>query len=99
MLRFLLLSILLTLFIATNACGPGAPSEELSAEPSASATKVEVRFEPAYPEEVSSEGLTAEDVAQQEAGHSHSGDGVHAHEEAGHSHEEVEDHHEHDDGR
>ncbi|MDY7094819.1 MAG: hypothetical protein SX243_17745 [Acidobacteriota bacterium] len=113
MLRYSCLSILLTLFIVTTGCGPGAPSEAPAAEAGTAADSdapeaedavagEEVQFEPAYPEDVSSEGLSEEDMAQQEAGHSHSegGDheGDHSHGEEDHSHGEDEENHDHDDG-
>ena len=45
-----------------------------------------VELEPAYPEEVSPEGLTAEDVRQQEMPHGHD-DADHAHDDADHVHD------------
>ncbi len=48
---------------------------ESAAAPTASG---EVAFEPAYPADVSAEGLSEEDVDQQKAGHSH-GDATHTH--------------------
>ena len=55
----------------------------------------EVAYEPAYPAEVSSEDLSAEDVSQQETAHSH-GDGEHSHDDGDHTHGEAEGDAEHD---
>ncbi len=68
----------------------GAPGSEPSGETD------EVEFEPAYPAEVSTEGLSDEDIAQQESAvHSHdaagSHDEGHTHDK-GHSHEGGEPH-------
>lgn len=60
-----------------TACGgEAAPSAATAETPAAEAPAVE--YEAAYPEEVSSEGLGAADVEQQETVHEH-GEGTHAH--------------------
>lgn len=68
-------------------------------DPDATAGKAEteaVEYEPAYPEEVSVEGLSEDDVAQQER-HTH-GDGTsHVHDE-GAAHDHGDGGHEHDGG-
>lgn len=83
---FVALALVLTLV----ACAPGSKSEpqgEQSApavdtsEPVAAPAAQEVTYEPAYPEEVSEEGLTDEDVEQQEAGHSHGPGADHTHDD------------------
>ena len=71
----------------TPSPSPGGGEMERSSE--------EVAYEPAYPADVSSEGLSEEDVAQQEAGlsrpgHSHGGD-EHSHGDGDHTHGEDED--------
>ena len=69
-----------TLVLTVSACGPGSKSEPEAEQPAASESsqqvapsteEEEVIYEPAYPADVSEEGLTEEDVEQQEAGHSH----------------------------
>ena len=73
----------------TSAGNPSTPVSEASAptQPAASskveAASEEVTYEPAYPEDVSAEGLDADDAAQQET-HSHGG--------AEHSHDDGGDH-------
>jgi len=72
------------------ACAPSSKSEPAaeqpvpaatSSEPIAPPTANEVTYEPAYPEEVTDEGLTDEDVKQQEVGHSHGPGADHTHED------------------
>lgn len=86
--------------LLTAGCRQDAPAGSPSAEPAtteapaadaeASSTPSEqVAYEPAYPAEVSAEGLGEQDVAQQEAGHSHDGE-EHSHDDGDHSHEEDE---------
>lgn len=81
---------------AATAEPPAASAEAAEAD---AADSRDVEFEPAYPEEVSQEGLAAEDVRQQETPHGH-GSEAHAHDDEGaHAHDdEGEDHHDHDDG-
>lgn len=80
---------------ALAGCGAddaGTTEEPAAAESAAvdgDAVTTDVAFEPAYPEEVSGEGITAEDASQQEM-HSHGGEE--------HVHEEEEEDHDHDDG-
>jgi hypothetical protein len=72
--------VVLSLVLTLGACGPSpksepqgeqkAPTVDSSDEATAPIVD-EVAYEPAYPEEVTDEGLTEEDQAQQEAGHSH----------------------------
>lgn len=57
----------------------------------------EVTYEPAYPEDVSPEGLSEEDAAQQQQVHSHGGE-PHAHDEEEEHGEHGDDGHEHEDG-
>jgi hypothetical protein len=51
-----------------------------------------VTYEPAYPEEVSAEALSDEDVSQQDAAHGHAEGAEHAHGDDQHSHGEGADH-------
>ncbi len=60
-----------------NATGSAAPDPVATDAPTPPASE-EVAYEPAYPADVSSEGLSDEDEAQQKAGHSH-GDATHSH--------------------
>lgn len=89
---FLLLSTLL-LGLGSTACGGDSgqePSPDPSTEaeaPAPEAGSEEVAYEPAFPEDVSAEGLSDEDVAQQES-HSHGGEE--------HTHGEGEDHDDHE---
>lgn len=86
--------------LCLGACGgdtvePAAegPAAEAEVDTPASAATDGVEYEPAYPEEVSAEGLAESDAAQQEEAHSH-GDETHTHEgeeeqpheDDGHSH-------------
>jgi len=58
------------------------PVTESGQQVAPSPVEEEVSYEPAYPEDVSEEGLTEEDVKQQEAGHSHGpGTEDHSHED------------------
>jgi hypothetical protein len=75
---------------ADDAATADPPAASTEAGESDAADSGAVAFEPAYPEEVSSEGLAAEDVRQQEMPHSHGSDA--------HAHDDGEDHHDHDDG-
>ena len=103
------------LVLSLLACGGSEPAS--SPEPSSPAASPadeageasETTFEPAFPEDVSAEGLTSDDVEQAAAahsddGHSHGEDGDHSHGDDGHSHDEGGDHshgedgHSHDDG-
>ena len=114
----------LLLIALTVACHPGGAHDEPPshdrAEPTRTAspeggspqgregTSEGVTYVPAYPADVSTEGLDAEDVAQQESlshgedghdhgedGHDHGEDG-HDHGEGGHDHDEGD--HNHDEG-
>lgn len=79
--------------------GGASPESEDSAGSEASATgsaEDEVAYEPAYPEEVSDEGLTEEDTAQQETAHSHDGEGEHSHGPDSHSDGTDHEHDDHD---
>ena len=92
-----LLASLLLLTVVLAACGSPEPNEPASAETSASeGTGVDAgatTYEPAYPAEVSAEGLTEEDIAQQEATHSHGDGEEHAHgDEGDHAHGEGDEH-------
>jgi hypothetical protein len=96
-------------------CQKTAPVEPANGEAPAveergtASTASEVTYEPAYPTEVSEEGLDEEDVTQQTTTHSHGGaehshgDGEHSHEDEEHAHDEGEHAHDeeatHDDHR
>ena len=86
------------LLLPLGACGgdtaePSAeePAAGAAAETSPAPAAGEVEYEPAYPEEVSAEGLAESDAAQQEEAHAH-GDETHVHEGAG------DEEHDHGDG-
>ena len=83
--------------LALIACqGSGdAPVPSADPAPATSAPEDEVTYVPAYPEDVSDEGLSDEDVAQQEA-HSH-GEEEHSHGEEDHSHNEEDHSHDEED--
>jgi len=80
-----------TLVLAVAACAPGSKSEPQGKQPTAAAeisetvappAAEEVSYEPAYPQDVSDEALTVQDVEQQEASHSHGpGTEDHTHED------------------
>lgn len=71
--------------------GPEAPAAAES--PSVPAASTEPAFEPAYPAEVSTEGLSEADVAQQ---HSHDGAEAHSHgDDEGHGDSEGDHGHPH----
>lgn len=76
---------------------PGAAEASASGgEATAESPASDVTYEPAYPTDVSEEGLSQEDTAQQQATHSHGGE-EHSHGEGDeHSHGEGE--HTHGDG-
>lgn len=78
-----ILTVLFAISVFALGCGgdePAAAANPAPAPPAASETSGEVAFEPAYPEEVSTEELSAEDAAQQPA-HQHADGEVHAHDE------------------
>lgn len=96
----LLTTLALTLF--STGCRQGKPEKQPSADESAAtaaqtttAPTEEVAYEPAYPTDVSAEGLSDEDVAQQEFGHAHGGE-EHSHGDGSHTHGEEEPHDDHD---
>ena len=106
--RILFTLSVLVVFGCASACGGGQPgNSESSTEPTAEVQAPpagagenhdETTYEPAYPDDVSSEGLTDSDTGQQEASHSHSDGDEHTHEDGGtHSHDEG-DEHSHDEG-
>ncbi len=89
--------LLSTLAIATTACQTGRAEAPQNSESEGSVatpdSSEEIAYEPAYPEDVSAESLTVEDVTQHEAtAHSH-GEGEHTHgeSEGGHTHGEGEE--------
>lgn len=94
MIRIPLSLFLSTLTIVSLGCRSGEPAPpDPAAESTPPPSSNEVTYEPAYPTDVSSEGLGEEDVAQQQSGaqpvHSHGGD-EHSHEDdetADHDHE------------
>lgn len=82
--------VVLSLVLTLGACGPSPKSEPQaeqqvptvdSSDEATAPIQEEVAYEPAYPEEVTNEGLTEEDQAQQEAGHSHGPGADHTHED------------------
>ena len=82
--------ILATAALAACAGEPAAAPAETEA-----ATVGGVSYEPAYPAEVSEEGLSEADVAQQEGAHNHGEEADHG--EAGHTHgDDDADDHDHD---
>lgn len=94
MKRFRPIPLAATLWLAwtLGACAGEAPDHtpDAASEEAEAAPGPEVEYEPAYPEEVSPEGLSEADEAQQET-HTHGG--------TTHSHGDDEgDEHEHDDG-
>lgn len=116
---FLLSTLTFTLYAigcqSREASEPPAAQEAAAAEAAASSRPTpeepaeSVTYEPAYPSDVSAEGLSDEDTAQQEASHAHGGeehthggeehahaDGDHAHDDGEHSHGDEE--HAHGDG-
>lgn len=99
--RSLPLALVLAAFLAVGCGGAdSADSADAPAEPAAPAD--ETTYVPAYPEEVSDEGLSEADAAQQETLHTHADGEAHDHEEGDHEehgHEEGRhegDDHEHD---
>lgn len=94
-------TFVLTLLAA--GCGGGEPSAESPAETASpagaatdAATSEQLTYEPAYPADVSEEGLSEEDVEQLRVEHTHDGGEAHSHEGDEHDHEGEE--HSHDDG-
>lgn len=65
-----------------------APTGPAVASAAATAPAEQIQFEPAYPAEVSSEGLSPQDTGQQTQPHRHDGGEEHAHGEK----EEADDH-------
>lgn len=76
-------SLLLPAALLAGACGrdAGDGTGEAAAEtPAAAASPTAgVAYEPAYPTDVSAEGLSAQDVSQQEIPHRHDGGEEHTH--------------------
>ena len=96
-LNLLLAGALLLGWIACGSGGPeghgaaSAPAESPAAAesptPSETEPAAEVTYEPAYPEEVSEDGLSEDDKDQQEDTHSHGDGTTHSHgDEGDHSH-------------
>ncbi|HUP45906.1 MAG TPA: hypothetical protein VM779_10385 [Thermoanaerobaculia bacterium] len=92
--RFFVVATTVVLAIGAIGCGENAaetePATATETAPAAGTDTGEVAFEPAYPEDVSTEQLTAEDKAQQET-HKHGDGEEHSHDEktdtkAGHGH-------------
>lgn len=75
----------------------GTPQQESQ---SAAEQEEPVQLEPAYPEDVSAEGLSAADQQQhrEREQHSHEDGTTHTHEGEGDHHDGGQDDHEHDDG-
>lgn len=86
--RTLIFILTLTLAFVVLACGGPEPDVEtdtaVMVEPDAVPAPDEVAYEPAYPEDVSTEELTAGDTAQQRT-HSHGGE-EHTHDGPGDDH-------------
>lgn len=77
-------ALAITLVLAAGSVGCSRPADTtLKAAPTASAAATqsveEPKYEPAYPTEVSAEGLTAKDTEQQAKPHSHDGGEAHTH--------------------
>lgn len=88
---FLLLPMLLTLTFATCGGTTTPEAEEAATETApAGATDAAVAYEPAYPDEVSDEGLSEEDVEQQAGEHAHADEEDHEHD--GDDHEDDGEH-------
>ena len=88
--------MLLTLtFVACGAATTPEAEEAATETAPAGATDAAVAYEPAYPDEVSDEGLSEEDVEQQEGEHTHGDGETHSHDDEGeHGHDDGD----HDDG-
>jgi hypothetical protein len=78
------LLVALSIVVVIGACGrdeapPAAGETGAAAAAAPSPTPTGVAFEPAYPADVSKEGLSQQDVTQQETPHSHDGGEEHTH--------------------
>lgn len=91
----LLLSVLSLLAIGCQPTESDPPSEPAAAEAPTEEAADAVTYEPAYPAEVSEEGLTEADTARQKAEHSHDGD-EHSHGDGSHTHDGDESHADHE---
>jgi hypothetical protein len=87
-----LLLILPLLFLGTACAGPTKTTPEKPTPSAAAAPTKAPEYEPAYPADVSTEGLTEKD-AQQQKPHSHDGGKPHVHD--GEKHEKGADDHGH----
>jgi hypothetical protein len=79
-------SLPLVLAVATVLAGCGrtaeqSPAADAPAPAAAASPAATVAYEPAFPADVSAEGLSATDAAQQETPHSHEGGEEHTHAE------------------
>lgn len=93
--RLQILALALALGVVAVACGAPDSADTSAAEApgrqSGPEHSEEVTYEPAYPADVSAEGLTEADVAQHET-HAHGDDGEeHDHDESTHAHESDDD--------
>ena len=86
--------IMIALVASLSGCGGNEETDTTTATPAvteapaAATDSGAVAFEPAYPEDVSTETLSTEDAAQQKV-HAHDGEDAHAHDqetEADHGH-------------
>ncbi len=88
---------LIVLCFGLGACGdaettPRAESTRSSEpDPSPEPSEGAVTYVPAYPEDVSSEDLSEDDVEQQQSTHSHGGE-EHSHDDETHTHNDDEEH-------
>ena len=88
---------LLVLCLGLGACGEAETSPRTESTrspgpaPETEASEESVTYVPAYPEDVSSEDLSEDDVEQQQSTHSHGGD-EHSHGDETHTHDDEEEH-------
>lgn len=78
--------LMIVTFLLLSGCGPKSADPENRSPAEASSA---VLYEPAYPEDVSVEELSKQDIDQQR-------DGAHSHDESTHQHDPDEEEHEHD---
>ena len=79
---------LIAVALLSSCQGTTADESDAASSPAAE-SDAQVEYEPAYPTDVSAEGLSEDDVSQHEAAHSH-GEEEHTHGEDSHTHDEDE---------